>query len=57
MSGRVMSVIVNPPTTLFNYNVIGSGVGGVSLSNRAALKRRASNNYNGQPCCFNLKRY
>lgn len=57
MSGRVRSVVVNPPTTFFNYNMIGSGVGAVSVSNRAALKRRASNKMNGQPCCFKLKQY
>lgn len=47
-----MFVIVNPPTTLFNYNVVGSGVGGVSVANRSALKRRASNTSAGVPCCF-----
>ena len=56
MSGRVMFVIVNPPTTLFSKNVVGSGIGGVSIANRAALKRRASNNAAGQPCCFDLKK-
>ena len=52
-----MSVIVNPPTTLFSKNVVGSGVGGVSIANRAALKRRASNTAAGQPCCFAINKY
>ena len=52
MSGVVRFVLVNPPTTLFSYNVIGSNVGAVTTSNRAALKRRASNTASGVPCCF-----
>ena len=46
--------IKNKQTSL-NYNryFVGSGVGSKSRSVQKALMRRASNNAQGEPCCFN----
>ena len=46
--------IKNKQTSL-NYNryIVGSGVGSKSRSVQKALMRRASNNAQGEPCCFN----
>ncbi len=56
MSKVVPFVPISPPTTFFTFNVIGANVGAVSVGNRAALKRRASNKSNGTPCCFKLNK-
>lgn len=57
MSRRVISTLIFPPSTFTTKNVIGSGVGGVSTANRAALRRRASNNSRGDPCCMTGRPY
>ena len=36
---------------IFNKYIVGSGVGGVSRANHAALRRRANNNAQQHPCC------
>lgn len=36
---------------IFNKYIVGSGVGGLSRSAQAALRRRANNNARQQPCC------
>ena len=57
MSRRVLKPLIFPLSTLEHKNVIGSGVGGVSSANRAALRRRASNNSKGEPCCMKHAMY
>lgn len=43
---------LNRPAQVENHYVVGSGVGGKSMFARRALRRRASNNAQGEPCCM-----
>ena len=54
VSGGVGRVIQKPsrPGVLENHYVVGSGVGGKSRAVRKALRKRASNNAKGAPCCY-----
>lgn len=43
---------LNRPAGLENHYVVGSGVGRKSAFVRRALRNRASNNAQGEPCCM-----
>lgn len=45
-------IFVNPKQgPIWNKYIVGSGVGAVTRSNRAAYKKRANNNAQQKPCC------
>lgn len=46
---------LNRQSQLENHYVVGSGVGGKSMFARRALRNRASNNAQGEPCCMSNK--
>jgi len=54
LAGGVNRVFTNynRPAQVENHYVIGSGVGGRNIAVRRALRRRASNNAEGKPCCM-----
>ena len=51
--GRVFPVN-NRAGDINNHYVVGSGVGAKSRGVKKALKRRASNNARGKPCCMKI---
>jgi hypothetical protein len=42
----------NKSTGLYSKYIVGSNIGGLSRSSIMALKRKASNNWKGKPCCI-----
>ena len=51
MGHRLFFTYNNPANVNVHY-VVGAGVGSKSRSVRSALKRKASNNAQGKPCCI-----
>lgn len=54
IGGGVGRIFQKPsrPANIENHYVVGSGVGAKSRAVRKALRRRASNNAEGYPCCY-----
>lgn len=57
IGGGVGRIFQKPsrPANIENHYVVGSGVGGKSRAVRKALRRRASNNAEGKPCCARIQ--
>lgn len=51
MSSRLIFTNTSSNADVENHYIVGSGIGAKNPSVKQALKKRASNNVKGQPCC------